>query len=80
LVGVLQNVCLLFLSIFLHIIENFEVDVAQKALGKIAASIRRLEAYPVLGVALGRMIDVPTDYMYKKNKGSFEPDYFFVIQ
>lgn len=47
-----------------YIIENFGVDAAQKALGKITASVRRLEKYPVLGVALGRMIDVPTDYMY----------------
>lgn len=47
-----------------YIIENFGVDAARKALGKITASVRRLEEYPVLGVALGRMIDVPTDYMY----------------
>lgn len=47
-----------------YIIENFGVDVAQKALGKITASVRRLEEYPVLGVALGRLLDVPTDYMY----------------
>ena len=47
-----------------YIIENFGVDGAQKALGKITASVRRLEEYPALGVALGRMIDVPTEYMY----------------
>lgn len=47
-----------------YIIENFGVDTAKKALGKITASVRRLEKYPVLGVALGKMIDVPTDYMY----------------
>ena len=47
-----------------YIIENFGVDTAKKVLGKITASVRRLETYPVLGVALGRMIDVPTDYLY----------------
>jgi len=47
-----------------YIIENFGVDTAQKALCKITTSVRRLEEYPVLGVALGRMLDVPTDYMY----------------
>lgn len=47
-----------------YIIENFEVDTAQKSLGKITTSVRRLEKYPVLGVALGRLIDIPTDYMY----------------
>jgi len=51
-------------GIKVYIIENFGVDAAQKALGKITASVRRLEEYPVLGVALGRMIDVPTDYIY----------------
>ncbi|MFZ7103748.1 MAG: type II toxin-antitoxin system RelE/ParE family toxin [Peptococcaceae bacterium] len=47
-----------------YIIENFGVDAAQKALGKITTSVRRLEEYPVLGVALGRMIGIPTDYLY----------------
>jgi len=46
-----------------YIIENFGVDNAQKALGKITASVRRLEEYPVLGMSLGKIIDVPTDYM-----------------
>ncbi|WP_028307583.1 type II toxin-antitoxin system RelE/ParE family toxin [Desulfitibacter alkalitolerans] len=47
-----------------YIIGNFGVDPAQKALGKITTSVRRLEEYPVLGVSLGRMIDISTDYMY----------------
>ncbi len=47
-----------------YIIENFGVDTAQKVLGKITASVRKLEEYPISGVMLGRMIDVPTDYMY----------------
>jgi toxin ParE1/3/4 len=47
-----------------YIIENFGVDAAQKALAKITGSVRRLEEYPSLGVNLGRMIDIPTEYMY----------------
>ena len=47
-----------------YIIEDFGVDAAQKALAKITGSVRRLEEYPALGVDLGRMIDVPTEYMY----------------
>lgn len=53
-----------------YIVDNFGIDVAQKTLGKITANIRRLEEYPLLGVALAKMIDVPTLYMYvfiKKN-------------
>ena len=47
-----------------YIKRNFGVDVAQNAISKITTSIRRLMEYPLLGVALGGMIDVPTDYMY----------------
>lgn len=46
-----------------YIIENFGVDAAQNALGKITTNIRRLGEYPVLGVSLKKIFDVPTDYM-----------------
>ena len=48
----------------LYIVENFGVETAQKTVGKITAGIRRLEEYPLSGVALRKMFDVPTDYMY----------------
>ncbi|SCX93289.1 type II toxin-antitoxin system RelE/ParE family toxin [Alkaliphilus peptidifermentans] len=51
-------------SIKAYVIENFGVDTAHKALGKITASVRRLEEYPLLGMSLGKMIDVSTDYMH----------------
>lgn len=31
---------------------------------KITSNIRKLEEYPLLGVNLGKIIDVPTDYHY----------------
>lgn len=47
-----------------YIIENFGVDAAQNALAKFTGGVRRLEEYPALGVDLGKMMGVPTEYMY----------------
>jgi len=47
-----------------YIIDNWGESVAKEKIEKITSSIRRLEAYPLLGADLGKMIDVPTDYRY----------------
>ncbi|OPJ63824.1 type II toxin-antitoxin system RelE/ParE family toxin [Clostridium oryzae] len=47
-----------------YILSNFGDNVAKRILKKITSDIRRLEQYPVLGVDLGKIIDVPTEYRY----------------
>lgn len=47
-----------------YITANWGANVAKRILKKIISDIKRLEQYPMLGVNLGRIIDVPTDYRY----------------
>lgn len=47
-----------------YLIDNFGEAIAIKILKKMISDIRKLEEYPLLGVNLGKLIDVPTDYRY----------------
>ncbi|MCC3357770.1 type II toxin-antitoxin system RelE/ParE family toxin [Bacillus sp. REN16] len=47
-----------------YILDNWGESVATKVLKKITSDIRRLEQYPLSGVDLGKIIDVPTEYRY----------------
>jgi plasmid stabilization system protein ParE len=47
-----------------YIVTNWGESVANKILKKLTSDIRRLEEHPLLGVGLGKIIDVPTDYRY----------------
>lgn len=47
-----------------YLIENWGDSVAKRILKKITSDIRRLERYPLSGVDLGKIIEVPTDYRY----------------
>jgi toxin ParE1/3/4 len=47
-----------------YILDNWGENAAKRILKKIMSDIRSLEQYPVLGVGLGKIIDVPTDYHY----------------
>jgi len=47
-----------------YLSENWGENVALKVLKKIMSDVRGLEQYPLSGVDLGKVIDVPTDYRY----------------
>lgn len=47
-----------------YIITNWGEHVAKRILKRITSDIIKLEEYPLLGVDLGKIIDVPTDYRY----------------
>jgi toxin ParE1/3/4 len=47
-----------------YIKTNWGENVAKKILKKMTLDIRRLEEYPLSGVDLGKIIDVPTDFRY----------------
>lgn len=47
-----------------YIIVNWGENVARKILKKLTSDIRKLEEYPLLGVDLGKIIEIPTDYRY----------------
>lgn len=47
-----------------YIMANWGESIAKRILKKITADIRRLEIYPLSGVDLGKIIEVPTDYRY----------------
>lgn len=47
-----------------YIITNWGESVAKRILKKMTLDIRKLEEYPLAGVDLGKIIDVPTDYRY----------------
>jgi len=47
-----------------YLIDNWGDPVAIKILKRMISDIRKLEEYPFLGVDLGKLIDVPTDYRY----------------
>jgi plasmid stabilization system protein ParE len=47
-----------------YILANWGENVAKRILKKITTNIRSLEEHPLLGVGLGKIIDVPTDYRY----------------
>lgn len=47
-----------------HISVNWGEDVAKSVLRKITSDIKRLKQFPLSGVDLGKVINVPTDYRY----------------
>ncbi len=47
-----------------YIETNWGENDAKKILTKITSDIRRLEIFPVSGVDLGKIINIPTDYRY----------------
>lgn len=54
-----------------YIIVNWGETVAKRILKKMTENIRRLEEYPLLGVDLGKIINVPTDYRYLYTERSY---------
>ena len=47
-----------------YVVSNWGEGVAKKVLTKITSDIRNLEQYPFLGVDLGKIVDVSTEYRY----------------
>jgi len=47
-----------------YLIDDLGDAVAIKILKKMITDIKKLEEYPLLGVDLGKLIDVPSDYRY----------------
>lgn len=47
-----------------YISTEWGEKVAEKILSKIIKDIRRLEQFPLSGINLGKIIDVPTDYRF----------------
>lgn len=47
-----------------YISSNWGESAAKKFLKKIISDINRLEQFPLSGVDLGKIIDVPTEYRY----------------
>ncbi|ERJ11403.1 type II toxin-antitoxin system RelE/ParE family toxin [Haloplasma contractile] len=45
-----------------YVLENFGEDLSKKILIKVTSDIRKLERFPLLGIDMGKIIDVPTDY------------------
>ncbi len=52
------------LHICYYFTTSWDENVAKKILKKITSDINRLENYPLSGVNLGSVIDVPTEYRY----------------
>ncbi len=50
--------------LYKYIVDNWGENVAKRVLKQIASNIRSLEQFPVSGIALGNVIDTPTDYQY----------------
>lgn len=44
--------------------DDFGDSIAVKVFKKMISDIRKLEEYPLLGVDLGKLIDVPSEYRY----------------
>ena len=60
-------------------------NVSKKVLTKITADIRRLEMFPVSGVDLGKIINIPTDYRYLFSEKNYvfyrlEPERVLIIR
>lgn len=51
-------------EIYNYISSNWGENVAKRALKKMTTDIRSLEQFPLLGVALGETVNIPTDYRY----------------
>ena len=47
-----------------YILANWGETVVQRIMKKITSDIRSLEQYAILGVGLGNIVDVPTEYRY----------------
>lgn len=47
-----------------YVIDHWGESAAKRILKKITSDIKRLEAYPVLGISLAKHIDAKTDYRY----------------
>lgn len=47
-----------------YLVTNWGEPTSGMVLKKITSDIRRLEQSPLSGVALGKLLDVPTDYRY----------------
>lgn len=47
-----------------YITNEWGEKIAKKILTKITGDIRGLEQFPLSGINLGRIIDVPTDYRF----------------
>lgn len=58
-------------QIHIYISTNWGENVAKRVLKKMTSNIKRLEQYPVSGVELGKLIDVPTDYRYIFSEKSY---------
>ncbi len=68
-----------------YIEANWGENVAKKILTKITADIRRLEMFPVSGVDLGKIINIPTDYRYLFSEKNYvfyrlEPERVLIIR
>ena len=44
--------------------KEFDVKIASEKIKQLLISIKRFEAFPLIGRPLMNVIDIPTDYMY----------------
>lgn len=52
------------MKIKVYLEEEFDVKVASEKIKQLLLSIKRFEAFPLMGRPLFNVIDIPTDYMY----------------
>lgn len=50
--------------LYKYILDNWGENTAKRVQKKIVSDIRGLEQFPILGVALGDAIDIPTVFWY----------------
>ena len=54
--------------LYKYILDNWGENTAKRVQKKIVSDIRDLEQFPILGVAFGNVIDIPTDFRYLYRK------------
>lgn len=52
------------MKIKVYLEEQFDVKIASEKIKQLLISIKRFEAFPLIGRPLMNVIDLPTDYMY----------------
>jgi toxin ParE1/3/4 len=52
------------MKIKVYLEEEFDVKIASEKIKQLLISIKRFEAFPLMGRPLMNVIDIPTDYMY----------------
>lgn len=52
------------MKIKVYLEDEFDTKIASEKIKQLLKSIKRFEAFPLMGRPLMNVIDIPTDYMY----------------